>query len=278
MKPQNSSNCYLCNLPGKYLFTTQKRQLYKCGFCDLVWIKDFKQPDYSNYHNDTTYLDCKSLFDNIFSRIVNLADKYRPQKGRVFEIGASVGGLLLSFKSDGWETSGVEPSDKAQKEAAKNGLEVYAGSFEDLKSKLNTYDLVVINHTLEHVDDPLKVLDKIKFILKPEGILMVGVPNFASLKSKILKDRWTHILPREHKWQYTPKSLKTMVGSAGFKTLNVLTASGIFEHQNPVMEIINSLFSLKKRFLINLFNLPIDFIETYTGYGEGMLLIAKKNG
>lgn len=278
MKQNKSIACYICQKEGKYLFSVKKSELYKCLDCDLVWIRDFKQPDYSNYHNDTTYLDCKSLFDNIFSRIVGIANSIKPNKGKVFEIGASVGGLLMSFKADGWKTSGVEPSDKAQKEANKNGIEVYLGSFEKIKLKESSYDLVVINHTLEHVDEPFKVLEKIKQILKPGGLLMIGVPNFASLKSQFLKQNWNHILPKEHKWQYSPKSLKFLIEAAGYRTVSIYTASGIFEHQNPVKEVVNSLLGFKKRFFISLMNLPIDFIETHTGHGEGMLLVAEKRG
>lgn len=271
-----NTNCYICQREGGFLFSVEKNDLYRCPNCDLVWIANFKQPDYSRYHNDLTYLNCQSLFDNIFSRIVNIANLTKSKKGKVFEVGASVGGLLKAFKVDGWSVSGVEPSDKAQKEAVRNGIEVYLGSFEKLKFTASTYDLVVINHTLEHVNEPLRVLDKIKNILKPGGVVLVGVPNFASFKARTLKRKWTHILPSEHKWQYSPKSLKLLMDIAGFKTLSIYTASGIFEHKNPVKEIINSLIRLKKRFFINLINLPIDFIETQTGHGEGILLVAEK--
>lgn len=276
MKHRNNHNCYICNNLGRYLYTAQERELYKCDSCDLVWIGNFIQPDYSSYHNDSTYLDCKNLFDNIFSRIVYMAEKHQPQKGEVFEIGASVGGLLMAFKNSGWKVSGVEPSKEAQKEAVFKGIDVKSGSFETLKLKPNSYDLVIINHTLEHVDDPLAVLKKIKLILKPTGSVMIGVPNFASIKSRFLKSKWTHILPYEHKWQYSPKSLSLLMTKARFETLKIYTASGVFEHQDPLKELLNALLGIKKRFLTSILSLPIDVIETQFGSGEGMLLIAKK--
>jgi 2-polyprenyl-3-methyl-5-hydroxy-6-metoxy-1,4-benzoquinol methylase len=273
---KKSTNCYLCRSQGRYLFSVQKRELYRCGKCDLVWIKDFKQPNYLDYYNDTTYIDCQSLFDNIFSRIAFIAEKFLPAKGSVFEIGASVGGLMSVFKKQGWEVSGIEPSKGAWKNAIKRGTNIKLGSFEKYLPK-EKYNLVIINHTLEHVDDPVNVLSKVESMLTPGGMVLIGVPNFDSFKARFLKEKWTHILPLEHKWQYSPKSLKFLVEKTGFKIEKIYTSSGLFEHQSPLKEVFNSLKEGRKRFFTEIWNLPIDALETLFGHGEGLLLVAKKN-
>lgn len=60
--------------------------------------------------------------------------------------------------------------------------------------------MVVINHVLEHVDNPRLMLSEIRRILKRDEIIMVSVPNIGSLMARIKGSKWESLLPEEHIW------------------------------------------------------------------------------
>jgi 2-polyprenyl-3-methyl-5-hydroxy-6-metoxy-1,4-benzoquinol methylase len=252
----------------------QDKQLGFCLQCDLAWTEDFKYPNYKNYHRDETYNTSNSLFDNAFLRLLHIAQKYLTQ-GKMFEVGTSVGNLLEIFFQNGWEVSGIESSQMARNIARRKGFKVQAGYFETANIPKNMYDLVVINQTLEHLRNPLFVLKKIKRILKRRGMVLIGVPNFGSLSAKALRQYWYYILPSEHKWHFSPQSLKRLVIKAGLRPIEYQTASGVFDYADPLKEIWTSFIGLKKRFLINFITIISSYLITKINKGTGLVLLAR---
>ena len=140
--------------------------------------------DYQNYHRDQDYMKFESLFRNIFLKRSSMIKSFSKSRGKVLDIGASTGIMLDIFKSEGWKTGGVEPSKSASAVKDK-GHKLIKDIFERAKLPKNYFDVIVLNHTLEHMDDPLFVLKKVYSLLKKEGIVFIDVPNFGSLASRI---------------------------------------------------------------------------------------------
>lgn len=230
--------------------------------------------DYTKYHRDTSYLENESHFKNIFRKRFNIAKKY-VKKGKVLDIGASTGAMLDLFKEVGFETWGVEPSESAKISQSK-GHKITKNYFEKAKFSSNFFDLVIMNHTLEHLDNPVLVLKKIYKILKPKGILLVDVPNAGGLGSIILKDKWPYKLPLEHKHQFTKESLSAIFKESRFKITHFESRSGIFEFANPIKEIWESLIQGKKRFFTNIINIPYDIVVTALKKGDSMTIVGEK--
>lgn len=231
--------------------------------------------DYKKYHRDKAYFENESHFKNIFRKRFNILRKSRSKPGVVLEVGASTGAMLDIFKEAGWKTWGVEPSESS-KIAKEKGHRIISSYFEKAKLPTNYFDLVVMNHTLEHLDDPVLVLKKIYKILKNNGLLLVDVPNAGGIGSRILKDRWPYRLPEEHKHQFTRESLSRVFREVGLKVIHFESRSGIFEFADPIKEIFESLITLKKRFFTNLINIPYDVVVTAMNMGDSMTLVGKK--
>src|SRR3990167_2933751 len=117
-----------------------------------------------NYHRDKDYIKYEGLFENMFQKRVNLISKFI-KRGRMLEIGSATGVMLRLFKKNGWDVSGVESSGSADK-AKKKGLRVLKTKFEDAKFPKDYFNLVVLNHVLEHLEKPAEVLFKIRSLLK----------------------------------------------------------------------------------------------------------------
>lgn len=224
-----------------------------------------------NYHRDKDYLKNESLFRNIFRKRFNLLQPYfaESSKRKVLDIGCSNGVFLDLFREKGWQTWGVEPSGSGET-ARQKGYKILKTNFENAELPQNYFDLALLNHTLEHMENPVLVLKKAYKILKKGGVVFVDVPNAGGLGSKLLGKYWPYKLPDEHKHQFTKESLSKVLKSAGFKVLHWESRSGVFEYANPLLEL------RRKRFLLDLITLPYSLIATIFDAGDSMSAIGKK--
>lgn len=269
-------NCIFCNSNNfKVLYKGKDWQVVKCTKCGLVKTEREKEEISKNYHRDEEYIASEKQFKNIFLKRFKIIKKVISKKGRVIDIGSSTGVLLKLFKDDGWEALGIEPS-KSAKYARKRGIEVINKKFEEVSLPKNKYDVVILNHTLEHVDNPLKVIKKVYEILKKGGIIFIDVPNFASLSSVLFRKRFSLLCPEEHNFHFTKDSLSKLLVKSKFSVIYSETRSGLFDYQNPLQEIWMSLSGFKKRFFTNLINLPLNIIEKILGKGTAITIIGQK--
>lgn len=267
--------CVLCD--GNeflLLYNLIEWKIERCKICGLVRTNGKPDVTYDHYHRDEEYLALDNYFRNIFRKRFNLISRFK-DPGRVLDIGASTGVMLSIFKDSGWETWGIEPSDAA-KVGVERGIKMLKTSFERAKLPKNYFDVVIMNHTLEHVDDPSKVLKKIYSVLRRDGIAYIDVPNFGSLSSQIAGKDWKYLHPYEHIHQFEPETLKKCMEAAGFKVVWSQTCSGIFDVANPILKFWQTLTGLKKQFFTDLTEIPGNIVATALNRGTSLAIIGKK--
>ena len=99
-------------------------------------------------------------------------------KGRVLELGCGLGDLLEYLSSKGCVVEGVEISDYAIKCLRKKGFRVYKADAQALPFKNNTYDYVISQHLLEHLDDPIKAIKESVRVARKAAIhILPGHPS-----------------------------------------------------------------------------------------------------
>jgi 2-polyprenyl-3-methyl-5-hydroxy-6-metoxy-1,4-benzoquinol methylase len=138
-------------------------------------------------------------------------------KGTVLDIGCGNGVMLSIFEEAGWRTFGVEPDEIAARQA--KGLlkgDVFPGTLFEAKYPANYFDMVTLVQVLEHMPDPIAILQECLKILKKNGILIVGVPNFDSYDSNIFKESWSSLQVPAHLYHFTWKTLEKSLQKAGF--------------------------------------------------------------
>lgn len=227
-----------------------------------------------NYHRDEVYLQNQDQFVNIFKVTFEKVLKYKSD-GSVLEIGSSTGLLLKLFKDAGWRTQGVEPSEKSSEHSLKIGIPTLKTTFE--KAKIGAkFDVVIFNHVLEHLQYPQAVLKKAYNLLNTGGIIVINVPNKGSLSAKIYGSSWKYLLPKEHLWQFTPKALFSLLDNAGFKVVEWSASSGVWEYDDPIAELWQSLTSCKKRFFTGFLTAVPTWLITQLKLGTGLSIIARK--
>ncbi len=268
--------CTLCQgTKYKTLYIFDKQQIAECQKCGLVRTTGEQSVDYKNYHRDEVYDEFSQYFRNIFKKRFDTLTKHKKNPGKILDIGAATGNLLALFQDRGWEAWGIEPSNSA-KIAQKKNLKILQSNFEVAKLPKIHFDIVVMNHTLEHVEDPVAVLTKIYSILKMGGLVYIDVPNFGSLSSELAGRGWKYLLPNEHVHHFTPDSLQKCIRKSGFSIVSCRTWSGIFDVANPALKFWQTLSGGKKQFFTDLIELPGNIVATVLNRGTSLAVIGKK--
>jgi 2-polyprenyl-3-methyl-5-hydroxy-6-metoxy-1,4-benzoquinol methylase len=143
---------------------------------------------------------------------------------RLLDVGCSNGAYLAAMREKGWEVEGVE-FDRDAVEYARNSrsLKVTQGDVENGLGQLAgaSFDVVTVWHVLEHAFDPAAALKQIRRVLKPGGVLMLEVPNYASPLASLFKRYWFPMDIPRHLYQFTPGTMKMMLAKAGFHRIRV---------------------------------------------------------
>lgn len=186
-----------------------------------------------SYFNESEQSDISRFHEKILKRI----QKFKDPPARLVEIGCAGGHFLLDAREKGFQVQGVEISDYAAREARdRYNLDVATGTLEEVKFAENSIDIVYCKDVLEHVRDPRFFLDTCYRILKPDGLLVILVPDYIEspmmrmyswiwkylpqLRRKIWTGRRKYILNKPfHILEFTEMSLIKFLELSNFKIL-----------------------------------------------------------
>ena len=201
---------------------------------ELDMLITYPQPSLENlgkYYESVDYIshtDSKrSLFEKCYHFIksialknkLNLVNSLQPAKGSILDIGAGTGDFLSVVKENGWNTIGVEPSEKAKSIAKQKGV-----SFVEQTSKLenNSFDVITMWHVLEHVPNLDNQIKELKRLLKPNGSLIIAVPNFKSFDAKQYGNFWAAYDVPIHFWDVSKTAIKKLFAKEDMELVGVL--------------------------------------------------------
>ena len=184
--------------------------------------KYYESVDYIS-HTDSK----RSLFEKAYHFIksialknkLNLINSCSPNKGKLLDIGAGTGDFLLTAKEKGWITIGIEPSEKAKAIAVKKGVE-FSSSTEELES--HTFDVITMWHVLEHVPNLENQIKELKRLVKPNGTIIIAVPNFKSFYAKYYGKFWAAYDVPIHFWHFSKTAIKLLFEKEEIKLEKVL--------------------------------------------------------
>ena len=125
------------------------------------------------------------------------------------------------MKKLGLDVYGLEPGKFNIDETKKEGLKIENKPLEKTKYKKEFFDLITLNHVLEHLGNPHKSLLKINQLMKKGGLFIVGVPNSRSLPYFLFRKNWYQLDTPRHLINYSDKNLNGVLKKSGFKVLRV---------------------------------------------------------
>lgn len=141
-----------------------------------------------------------------------------PPGGSVLDVGCSTGDLLTEIGALGdFKLFGVEYKPSAAETARQRGIHVWQGDFEDAAIPPASMDLIVMQHVLEHVRDPAKVLAIVARVLKPGGVIVGELPNLRSWDAALFGRYWGGGHAPRHLWHFTPDTLRALLERTGLR-------------------------------------------------------------
>ena len=146
----------------------------------------------------------------------------------ILDIGCGSGLLVDMLVGEGYESTGLDFSAEAINFARTHKRGVYVcGAVNDIWAK---YDLIIMSHLLEHIDNPVRYLRQVAQLLKPDGLLLVEVPNLDSYNTKSIWRRESHrqLFEHTHNVAFSKKGLSLLLGKAGYivRETNTKTLGG----------------------------------------------------
>jgi SAM-dependent methyltransferase len=138
---------------------------------------------------------------------VSLLNKEQNSKGKLLDIGCGTGDFLVEAKNQGWSILGFEPNSDAKRLAANKGV-LFTDDIFTLPE--NTFDAVTMWHVLEHVPNLQEYITNLKRIIKPNGTIIIAVPNYKSYDAKYYNRFWAAYDVPRHLWHFSKNSIKRL--------------------------------------------------------------------
>lgn len=201
---------------------------------DLQLLKTNPQPDTNalgRYYDSDDYIshtDSKrTLFEKAYHIIkqkalrdkVNIISDIHPAKGNLLDIGAGTGDFLVQAKKAGWVVTGTEPNKKAKQIAIDKGVN-FSSDINSIPD--NSFDIVTMWHVLEHVPDIDNHIKQLKRITKPDGSIVIAVPNFNSYDATYYGVYWAAYDVPRHLWHFSKTAIKMLFEQNGMQLVNIL--------------------------------------------------------
>jgi SAM-dependent methyltransferase len=147
--------------------------------------------------------------------------------GRLLDVGCGPGGNLAVFQEQGWDVYGIEFSDAAVAQArARVGDRIHAGTLDTAPYREESFDVIVLSHSLEHFFSPSATLKRLGRLLAPQGRIVIAVPNAGGLEARLFGPSWMPWeLPR-HLFHFTPVTLGRLLEKCGLRVVRFRTGVG----------------------------------------------------
>ena len=130
---------------------------------------------------------------------------------RVLDIGCGDGAFLLAAKGAGWNVMGIERNPGPARAA---GLDVRE-TLEEVPTE-ESFDCATLWHSFEHMPDVRSTLAALRGLLKPDGKLLIAVPDSGGLQAKVFGNRWFHLDVPRHLVHFDDGSLRYCLEECGY--------------------------------------------------------------
>jgi SAM-dependent methyltransferase len=188
-----------------------------------------------------------SIFEKIIfreaKRVLDRAENILGESHkRVLDFGCGKGQFLAEAKKLAWSGIGIETAkDRARFAVDKYHVEVIQEFYSEGQIKSGEFDLISLNHVLEHLPQPVSLVNELlESNLAKGGLLYIEVPRADSWQAKIAGTNWIHWDIPKHLTHWTESGLMNQFQGLGYKKVGEKP----FSIHLGVLGMLQSLFSL----------------------------------
>lgn len=216
------------NLVSKSLFTIQK-----CSDCEFIFTNP--RPDknaISDYYISDEYISHsaqnKSLFNSLYNVVrdkniaykLDLISAFKKGDLHIYDYGCGVGTFLKNAQKKGWRASGFEPNDQARELAI--GSDISLESIEQILAReTKCFDVITLWHVLEHIHELDECIEKLKSLLKDDGVLVIAVPIVNAWDAEKYTNNWAALDVPRHLFHFTQSSIEKLFRKFGMKIASI---------------------------------------------------------
>jgi SAM-dependent methyltransferase len=218
-----------------YGTTAKEFQVVECRTCKLIRLFPWPEPaELARYYPDDYWFvpegSTVSLLEETYRRFVLRDHVHFAQgalkhaaagtKGKVLDVGCGGGLFLRMLAERGHSVVGLDFSVSAAAAAwRQNSVPAICGNLAEPPLPASSFDLVTMYHVLEHLYDPAGYLDIAHKLLKPDGRLIVQVPNAACWQFLLMGEMWSGIDIPRHLFDFRDKDVETLLEHCGFEVV-----------------------------------------------------------
>lgn len=193
---------------------------------ELHLLETYPQPSLEKlpgYYQSEDYISHTGSQRNLFERAyhfiksITLKRKLRlinagTKDGyRLLDVGCGTGDFLQMAIQNGWKATGVEPNEQARLIANNKSNNSVFDVHELNKLDAHSFNVITLWHVLEHLPETEKHITLFKKLLKPNGTLIIAVPNFLSFDANYYKHFWAAYDVPRHLWHFSQNAISKLV-------------------------------------------------------------------
>lgn len=225
--------CPVCHCREfKRVFIKRGFQYCRCHQCGMVYINPIPDQEslkrvYDWLGHDWFALPRKVKIDyqpGRFDRELGVL-KRTGARGRLLDVGCSTGAFLIEAAKAGFaDAQGIDISEPSIEIAREYGLNAVTGDFASDAYPAESFEVVTMWATLEHLPNPSHFVAQAYRVLRKGGIFAASVPNFKSISHLLLGPKYRYV-GIGHLNYFSEEPLRRLFVSAGFQVLETETRS-----------------------------------------------------
>ena len=264
----------------------------ECRLCKTVFINPMPSvADLATLYPNDYYSFQTPTRPRVLKRIIRTFLRYPKvthvppfeKPGVMLDVGCGAGHYLVEMREKGWQVFGSELNRAATEAGRKANLDIRPGELTQSGFELKNFDFIRANHSFEHVPNPDIVLQQMHRLLKDDGRVFIGIPNFGGLFPKIFGKYWWNFGLPVHTFNYTESGITAIMTRNGFKVERIIHNSDYSGLTGSLQILANAHLGIKRsdgwvlrnRFL----RIPAHYLAKLTdmlGAGDCIEVIASK--
>ncbi|UKM65571.1 class I SAM-dependent methyltransferase [Flavobacteriaceae bacterium GSB9] len=189
-----------------------------------------KLPEYYQSEDYISHTDSKrNMFEKVYHLVrsislkskLKLIDTVSVGEKRLLDFGCGTGDFLQTAQKNNWQVTGIEPNQQARTIANKKTNNSVFDVDELSKLEEQSFDVITLWHVLEHLPNLEEDLWAFQKLLKPNGTLIIAVPNYQSYDAKHYKNFWAAFDVPRHLWHFDKNAMMKLMRSVSMKLKKV---------------------------------------------------------